>query len=202
MNIFWFQIFHINWHKRVNIHISNIKTSAKSIYFLSPQVDRAGSVDSYRFFREVPKEETTPLCVGQYLNGSEEEGVGEREVLIRGPRWKEGEDIWTCCPGLRWGEELEIGDLRPVGSLILELWQEATLWAAGPEHLSGGLGLGLRLGLCKILLSLPDFWANSIRCVALSWRDKDTWKRKKEEQMWRQTTLPWEFAFELLGLII
>lgn len=38
-------------------------------------VDRTGCVDSYRFFREVPKEETTLLCVGQYLNGSEEEGV-------------------------------------------------------------------------------------------------------------------------------
>lgn len=127
----------------------------------------------------MPREETTLLCVGQYLNGSEEKGVGEREVSTCGPRWKEGEDIWTCCPGLRWVEEMEIGDLRPVSSLILELWQEATLWAAGPEHLPGGLGLGLSLGLCKMLLSLPDFWANSVRCVDLSWRDKDIWKRKK-----------------------
>lgn len=126
----------------------------------------------------MPREETTLLCVGQYLNGSEEKGVGEREVSTCGPRWKEGEDIWTCCPGLRWVEEMEIGDLRPVSSLILELWQEATLWAAGPEHLPGGLGLGLSLGLCKMLLSLPDFWASSVRCVDLSWRDKDIKKKR------------------------
>lgn len=56
-------------------------------------MDKTGAVDSYRFFQEVPNEETTLLCVGLYLKGSGEEGVGQRGVSSRGPGWKEGEDI-------------------------------------------------------------------------------------------------------------
>lgn len=139
-----------------------------------------GSVDSYRFSQEVSKEEATLLCMGLYLNRSEEKGVGERGVSTCGLGWKEGEDVWTCCPGLRWWEELKIKDLRPE-LRILERWHKATLWAAGPVHPPGGLGLGLSLGLCKILLSLPDCWANSARCVDPSWRNKDIWKNKQNK---------------------
>lgn len=68
----------------------------------------------------MPRKDRALLCVGQYLNSSEEEGVGDREVTTRGPGWKEGGDIRVCCPGLRLGEELSMGHLRPVCGLILE----------------------------------------------------------------------------------
>jgi len=102
------------------------------------------SVDSYGFFWGVPREEATRLRVGWHSSSSEEDGVGERDDPTRGPGGEGGEDVRACCPGLRWGGALYIGDLRCC--LIFGWRQEATLWSGGPVQLPGGLGFGPGVG--------------------------------------------------------
>lgn len=51
------------------------------------------TLHSYRFFLEMPDEETNLLHVGQYLNDSEVKEVGQRQFSGCSPGWKEGEGI-------------------------------------------------------------------------------------------------------------